>query len=249
MLHSLQGYFIRPGDSLVPILYRVESLRDGKSYSIRSISAIQHGNPIFCTMLSFHGSEEGAFDHQVAMPDVPSPEQLTIEKPSKQSVLAEMPERIRRWYYPDRRMALVGPPIELRPVEMDPYIGRKIRDARINYWIKPAKKLSDDPALHRCALAYASDWSLLNAVVAPYGRALSGGRILTVSLDHSMWFHRPFRANDRLLYAKDSPSSHGDRGLARGLIFKRNGTLSGVGHPGSYHARMTLIFTRNSSAM
>jgi acyl-CoA thioesterase-2 len=157
--HSLHCYFILPGDPQVPIIYQVERLRDGKSYSTRRVTAIQHGNAIFSIMVSFHADEEGAFDHQEKMPDVPPPEKLTAEEVAKQPMFKEMPDFIRRYYESDR-------PIELRPVELGRYFGEKIDDGRINVWIRTAAKLPDDPALHMCALAYASDFSLLDAVMA-----------------------------------------------------------------------------------
>ena len=155
--HSLHCYFILPGDPQIPIIYEVERLRDGKSYSTRRVTAIQHGNAIFSIMVSFHVEEEGAFDHQDKMPDVPPPEKLTAEEVAKQPMFREMPEFIRRYYESDR-------PIELRPVELGRYFGQKIDDGRIHVWIRTAAKLPDDPALHMCALAYASDFSLLDAV-------------------------------------------------------------------------------------
>lgn len=229
--HSLHCYFIQAGDPQVPIIYQVERLRDGKSYSTRCVTAIQHGNTIFSIMVSFHVEEEGAFDHEDNMPDVPPPEKLTAEALSKHPMFFRMPERIRRYYDSDR-------PVELRPVELGRYVGQKIEDGRIHIWIKAAAKLPDDPALHMCALAYASDWSLLDAVMARYGRTLFDGRITSASLDHAMWFHRPFRADDWLLYAKDSPSAQGGRGLTRGLIFKPDGTLvASVAQEGSVRER------------
>lgn len=216
--HSLHGYFIQTGNPQVPILYQVERLRDGKSYSTRSVTATQHGNAIFSIMVSFHAGEQGTFDHQDKMPDVPPPEKLAIEQLSKQPKFAEMPEHIRRYYDPNR-------PIELRPVEIGRYVGQTFEDGRIHIWMKAAAKLPDDSAVHICALAYASDLSLLDAVMARYGRTLFDGRMRSASLDHAMWFHRPFRADGWLLYAKDSPSAQGGRGLTRGLIFKPDGTL------------------------
>ncbi|MCC8939223.1 acyl-CoA thioesterase II [Bradyrhizobium sp. Arg68] len=229
--HSLHSYFMRAGDPQMPIIYTVERLRDGKNYSTRSVTAIQHGNAIFSMMVSFHAGEHGVFDHQDKMPNVPPPEKLTAEELSKQPMFPELPEVIRRYYEPDR-------PIELRPVEIGRYVGQKIDDGRIHIWIKTATKLPNDPALHRCALAYASDWSLLDAVMARYGRTLFDGRMKSASLDHAMWFHRSFRADDWLLYAKDSPSAQGGRGLARGLIFKPDGTLvASVAQEGSVRER------------
>ncbi|MCK1348689.1 MULTISPECIES: acyl-CoA thioesterase II [unclassified Bradyrhizobium] len=232
--HSLHCYFIQAGDPQVPIIYQVQRLRDGKSYSTRSVTAIQEGKPISSIMVSFHAGEQGAFDHQNNMPDVPPPEGLTAEELSKRPMFPDMPEFIRRYYDFDR-------PIELRPVEIGRYVGQKIDDGRFHIWIKAAAKLRDDPALHMCALAYASDLSLLDAVMVRYGRTLFDGHMISASLDHAIWFHRPFRADEWLLYAKESPSAQGGRGLARGLIFKRDGTLvASVSQEGSVRERRSV---------
>lgn len=216
--HSLHCYFIQPGDAHIPIIYQVERLRDGKSYSTRRVSAIQHGKMIVSIMVSFHASEEGTFDHQAKMPDVQPPGKFTAQELSKQPMFPAMPEIIRRYYEPNR-------PVELRPVEIARYVGQRIDDGRIHIWMRSSAKLPDDPALHMCALAYASDLSLLDAVMARYGRTLFDERMMSASLDHTMWFHRPFRADEWLLYAKESPTAQGGRGLTRGLIFKPDGTL------------------------
>lgn len=212
--HSLHGYFQKPGDPQVPIIYRVEALRDGKSYSTRRVTAIQCCDTIFSTMVSFHAEKQGAFDHQDKMPDVPPPEKLTSEELAKQPMFVEASQFIRHYYG-----------IELLTVETGRYFGQKFDDGRINVWIKAAVKLPDDPMLHICALAYASDYSLLGAVTARHGRTPFDKRIIRASLDHAMWFHRAFRADDWLLYAYDSPSARGGRGFTRGLIFKPGGTL------------------------
>lgn len=216
--HSLHCYFIQPGDPQAPIIYQVERLRDGRSYSTRHATAIQHGKAIFSIMVSFHAEEEAFLDHQDNMPEVPPPETFTDEDLSRWPTFSEIPEIIRRYYEPDR-------PVELRPVEIGRYFGERIDDGRIHIWMKTTAKLPDDPALHICALAYASDLSLLDTVMARYGRTLFDGRITSASLDHAMWFHRPFRADEWLLYAKGSPSAQGGRGFTRGLIFKSDGTL------------------------
>jgi acyl-CoA thioesterase-2 len=218
MPHSLHCYFILPGDPQIPIIYEVERLRDGRSYATRRVTAIQHGQAIFSMMVSFHADEPTALDHQDPMPSVPQPDELTPEELMKSPIMEGMPEFIQRYYASDR-------PIELRPVEYQRYFGEKIPDGRINIWIRTAAKLPDDPALHLCALAYASDFSLLDSVMSRYGRTLFDGRVMAASLDHAMWFHRPFRADEWLLYSQDSPSAQGGRGLARGSIFKPDGTL------------------------
>lgn len=229
--HSLHCYFILPGDPQVPTMYEVERLRDGKSYSMRRVTAIQHGHAIFSLMVSFHAEEEGAFDHQDEMPDVPPPEKLTAEELSKQPMFPEKPEFLRHYYESDR-------PIELRPVGIGRYFGKTIEGGRIHVWMKAAAKLPDDPALHMCALAYASDFSLLDAVLARHRRSLFDKRMVLIALDHAMWFHRPFRMDDWLLYAKESPSAQGGRGLTRARIFKADGTLvASVAQEGSVRER------------
>ena len=231
MPHSLHCYFILPGDPQIPIVYEVERLRDGKSYSTRRVTAIQHGHAIFSMMVSFHAEEEDSFNHQDPMPDVPPPDKLTAEELSKHPIIEKMPDFIRRYYESDR-------PLELRPVEFQRYAGEKIPEGRINFWIRTAAKLPDDPALHMCALAYASDFSLLDSIMARYGRTLFDGQAMAASLDHAMWFHRPFRADEWLLYSQDSPSAQNGRGLARGLIFKPDGTLvATVAQEGSVRER------------
>ena len=231
MPHSLHCYFILPGDPQIPIVYEVERLRDGKSYSTRRVTAIQHGHAIFSMMVSFHAEEEDSFNHQDPMPDVPPPDKLTAEELSKHPIIEKMPDFIRRYYESDR-------PIELRPVEFQRYAGEKIPEGRINFWIRTAAKLPDDPALHMCALAYASDFSLLDSIMARYGRTLFDGQAMAASLDHAMWFHRPFRADEWLLYAQDSPNARAGRGLTRGMIFKQDGTLvATVAQEGSVRER------------
>ncbi|MCK1352664.1 acyl-CoA thioesterase II [Bradyrhizobium sp. CW7] len=212
--HSLHGYFLSAGDLHLPIVYRVEVLRDGKSYSTRRVTALQCRNQIFSTIVSFHVEEKGAFQHQETMPDVPPPAKLTPEEPHRQPMFVETPQFIRRYYG-----------LEAITVETGRYFGHKLEDGRTNVWIKTTVKMPDDPMLHMCALAYASDYSLLDAVTARYGCPPFDKRLIRASLDHAMWFHQAFRADDWLLYAHDSPSASGGRGLTRGLIFKPDGAL------------------------
>jgi len=215
--HSLHAYFLLPGDPKVPIIYDVDRIRDGKSFTTRRVIAIQHGQPIFSMSVSFHADEPG-FSHQAKMPDVPGPDDLPSESDVRERVLPMMPDPVRRYYERER-------PIELRPVEYERYLGKKIDDARFNVWIRATQKLPDDPAIHQCVLAYASDMTLLDSALLPHGRTVFEREIMAASLDHALWLHRPFRADDWLLYAQDSPSAHGGRGFARGLIFTRDGTL------------------------
>src|SRR5690242_12168160 len=215
--HSMHAYFLLPGDPKIPIIYDVDRIRDGKSFTTRRVTARQHGHPIFSMLVSFHTDEPG-LDHQAKMPDVAPPEQLPSDVEMRGKLLPTMPESVRRYYERER-------PIELRPVESDRYRGKKYPDARFHIWIRATSKLPDDPAIHQCALAYSSDYALLDAALVPHGRTLFESGFMGASLDHALWLHRPFRADDWLLYAQDSPNLHGSRGFARGLIFKRDGTL------------------------
>jgi acyl-CoA thioesterase-2 len=215
--HSMHAYFLLPGDPKVPIIYEVDRIRDGKSFTTRRVIAIQHGQAIFTMAVSFHGDEPG-MEHQAKMPDVPGPEQLPSESEIKQSIMPMMPEAVRRYYERER-------PIELRPVEYERYMGTKFEDGRFNVWIRATGRLPDEPAIHQCVLAYASDMTLLDSALVPHGRTVLSKDIMAASLDHALWLHRPFRADDWLLYAQDSPNMHGARGFSRGLIFTRDGTL------------------------
>jgi acyl-CoA thioesterase II len=215
--HSLHAYFLLAGDPKVPIIYDVERVRDGKSFITRQVKAIQHGHPIFIMSASFHRDEAG-FTHQAKMPGVPSPDQLPSEAEIKERVLPMMPEPVRRYYERER-------PIELRPVEYGRYLGQTIADGRFNVWIRATGRLPDDPAIHRSVLAYASDMTLLDSALTPHGRSVFEKTIMAASLDHALWLHRPFRADDWLLYAQDSPNMAGARGFSRGLIFTQDGTL------------------------
>ncbi len=215
--HSMHAYFLLPGDPKVPIIYDVDRIRDGKSFTTRRVTARQHGHPIFSMQVSFHANEPG-LDHQAKMPEVPPPEQLPNESEMRQKLLPTMPDPVRRYYERER-------PIEMRPVEYERYGGKKYPDGRFHVWIKTTGRLPDDLAIHQCVLAYASDMTLLDAALAPHGRTLFERKFMAASLDHALWLHRPFRADDWLLYAQDSPNLHGSRGFARGLIFARDGTL------------------------
>jgi acyl-CoA thioesterase-2 len=215
--HSMHAYFLLPGDPKVPIIYDVDRMRDGGSFTTRRVTARQHGHPIFSMLASFHKPEDG-LDHQATMPKVPPPEDLPSDAEMREKLLPTMPEAVRKYYERER-------PIELRPVEFDRYRGKKYPDGKFHIWIRATGKLPDDPAIHQCALAYSSDYALLDTALAPHGRTLFESDFMGASLDHALWLHRPFRADDWLLYAQDSPNLHGSRGFARGLIFKRDGTL------------------------
>ena len=215
--HSMHAYFLLAGDPKVPIIYEVDRIRDGKSFTTRRVVAIQHGHPIFSMSVSFHADEEG-LDHQVKMPNVPKPDALPDDAEIKQKILPQLPEPVRKYYERER-------PIELRPVEFGRYLGQKSDDGHFNVWIRTTGRLPDDPAIHRCVLAYASDLTLLDTALLPHQRSVFDRDIMAASLDHALWFHRPFRADEWLLYAQDSPNLHGARGFARGLIFAADGTL------------------------
>ena len=215
--HSLHAYFLLGGDPKVPIIYEVDRIRDGKSFTTRNVKAIQHGRAIFSMSVSFHLSEPG-LTHQVKMPDVPKPDQLPSDEELKDRIYPLLPEPARRYYERER-------PIELRPVEFSRYLGEKSENGRFDIWIRATGRLPDEPAIHQCVLAYASDMMLLDAALIPHGRSVFSEDIMAASLDHALWFHRPFRADEWLLYAQDSPSLADSRGFSRGLIFASDGTL------------------------
>jgi acyl-CoA thioesterase-2 len=230
--HSLHAYFLIGGDPKVPIIYEVDRIRDGKSFTTRRVVAIQHGQAIFTLMVSFHNDEPG-LEHQSSMPDVPPPEDLPSEAEIKATILPTMPEAVQRYYMSER-------PIEMRPVEYDRYLGKKPPNGKFNVWIRTTDKLPDDPAIHQCVLAYASDMSLLDAALAPHGRSLYEQDFMGASLDHALWLHRSFRTDEWLLYAQESPNMTGARGFSRGLIYRRDGALvASVAQEGLVRLRRT----------
>lgn len=216
--HSLHAYFLLAGDPKVPIIYEVERIRDGRSYTTRHVKAIQHGSAIFTMSVSFHRGEQG-FEHQaIKMPDVLDPDQLPSEAELKERLLPILPEALRGYWERDR-------PIELRPVDAQRYITPEKREPVQNIWIRANGQINDDPRLHQCVLAYASDFSLLDTALLAHGRMLFDPSLMLASLDHALWFHRPFRADEWLLYAQDSPSAQSGRAMCRGSIFSRDGQL------------------------
>jgi acyl-CoA thioesterase-2 len=216
-VHSLHGYFLRAGDPAAPIVYEVERVRDGGSFSTRRVVAIQHGQTIFIMSASFHIREEG-LEHQIAMPDVPGPEDLPVDDEQGIALLEGAPAGVRRYWERLR-------PIELRPVDLKSYFRRD--EARNNHaiWIRARTSIGDDPVLNNCVLAYASDLTLLDTTLLAHGKSAFDPGLQVASLDHAMWFHRPFRMDDWLLYVEDSPSAHGARGFNRGSLFDRKGVL------------------------
>ena len=215
--HSLHGYFLLAGDPKIPIIYDVERIRDGRSFTTRRVKAIQHGQPIFTLSASFQVDEPG-FSHDIAMPSVPDPDELPNEQDIRARVMPLMPDPVRKYFERER-------PIELRPVEFKRYMSREPLEPRFNVWIRATGPLPDDPAIHQAVLAYASDMTLLDSTLVAHGRTVFEREVQAASLDHALWFHRPFRADDWLLYAQDSPFTGGARGFARGLIFTRQGQL------------------------
>jgi acyl-CoA thioesterase-2 len=213
--HSFHAYFLRPGDPTTPILYEVDRSRDGGSFTARRVAAIQHGVPIFILAASFQRVEQG-FEHQSQMPVVPPPEDLEDE----QQVLLrrpDMPDAMRAWVARER-------PFETRSVLSRGLADRPARAAVDHIWLKTRGSLPDDPAIHRALLAFVSDMSLLDTALLPHGKSIFSN-VQVASLDHALWFHRPFRADDWLLYVQDSPSASGARGFNRGSIYTRDGVL------------------------
>jgi acyl-CoA thioesterase-2 len=216
-VHSLHAYFLVAGDVDAPIVYEVEVARDGKSFSNRRVVAIQHGQPIFNMTASFQVPEEG-LEHAATMPQVPGPEGLPDVRELPPDVLAKVPEKMRRFLTHER-------PFEFRPVEPIHVIAPPRAAPVRHIWVKTVDKLPDDPDLHRNVLAYVSDYQLVSTATLPHGIHFAEGNVQLASLDHAMWFHRPFRADEWLLYAMESPNSSGGRGLALGKIFTRDGAL------------------------
>ena len=212
--HSLHAYFLRPGDPRVPILYEVDRSRDGHSFSVRRVVAIQHGKQIFILAASFQTVEEG-FTHQFPMPEVPAPETLEDGTEVLRRLSGGLPEGLRDWLTRARAF-------RTRPVMVDPPGDRPPRPPFDNVWFRAAAPVPD--SLAQPLLAFASDATLLSTSLLPHGKSIFSA-LQVASLDHAMWFHRPFRFDDWLLYAQDSPSASGARGFNRGAIFTRDGTL------------------------
>lgn len=210
--HSLHAYFILPGVVEEPIDFEVDRLRDGKSFTTRRVTAIQFGKVIYSTIVSFQADEDG-FTHQMKMPDVPPPETLD----DYDALRAKLPPAMLRFTDRDR-------PFEMRFVDLDRFFG-KPHEGPVDVWFRLKMKLPDDPLYHRFALAFASDFAFVDVALAPHGRSLFEPGILAASLDHALWFHRDGRIDEWLLYHQDSPNMGGGRGLARGLIFARDGRL------------------------
>jgi len=215
--HSLHAYFLRRGDMQAPIIYDVDRARDGGSFSVRRVVAIQHGRPIFNLAASFQNPETG-LEHQNEMPNVGGPDQFQDVTELAPEILQKIPEKMRRYLTVKR-------PFEFRPVEPMDFLTNKPRPPIKYVWIKSAGALPSDRALHQNLLAYVSDYELLGTSTLPHGLTFGRDRIMMASLDHALWFHRDFRIDDWLLYAMDSPNSSGARGFSRGQFFTADGTL------------------------
>ena len=216
-VHSLHAYFIRPGDPSVPLVYIVDRVRDGKSFTTRRVSAIQHGKTIFTLSASFHHDEVGPV-HAVAMPQVPPPESVVPAVERLEKLMPGTPVR----------ELFASNPIDLRvvgPLTYEAQLDPALRADRNLVWLRADGELPDDPLLHVCLMTYASDMTLLDTVLLRHGLSWADGHTSGASLDHAMWFHRPFRADRWLLYAQDSPVADSARGLARGEVFTAEGSL------------------------
>ena len=213
-IHSLHAYFLRPGDPGRPILYEVDRIRDGRSFATRRTVAIQHGKAIFNMSVSFQVPEEG-FEHQFDSPlaSTPTPESLPDFKDRYAPYAADLGD----WYHRPR-------PIDMRYVDWEPLDRRSSLPPRQRVWMRAAGTLPDDPVLHACVVTYASDMSLLDTALLPHA-SWHDPDVFMASLDHAMWFHRPFRADEWILYDQDTPSASGGRGLARGLMWDQQGNL------------------------
>lgn len=217
-VHSLHSYFMRPGDSSLPIIYEVEWLRDGGSFTTRRVTAIQHGEAIFSLEASFQVDEEG-LDHQMPIPlDVPHPNAVLSAHEVIETYGERVPENIRRYWARER-------PVEMKPVFLKHYTSREKLPPVQQIWIRLAGPVPDDRATQSVLLAYVSDLTLLDTSTFAHGRALFDPDIQAASIDHAMWFHRPNKLDGWLLYSQDSPSASGARGFTRGLIYAQDGTL------------------------
>ena len=216
-VHSMHGYFLRPGDAGLPVVYQVDRVRDGGSFSTRRVTAIQKGQPIFTSSASFQ-YDEGGFEHQTTMPDVVGPENL----PSELDMM-----RLRAHLIPEsmREKLLCAKPIEFRPVVGEDPFNPKVTDPIKYVWFRADGSLPDTPALHKYLLAYASDFGLLTTSLLPHGKGVWQKDMQVASLDHALWFHADLRADDWLLYAMDSPWAGNSRGFSRGSVYNRAGQL------------------------
>ncbi len=215
--HSMHAYFLRRGDMNAPIVYDVDRARDGRSFAVRRVVAIQHGRPIFNMSASFQVPEEG-LEHQAAMPEVPPPESLRDSLEIAAEIIDVLPEKMRR-FHTERR------PFEFRPVRPPNFLKPEKLPPVKHVWVRAVDRLPDDPNLHRNLLAYVSDYELLGTSTLPHGLRWGPGNVQMASLDHALWFHRAARVDDWLLYTFDSPNASGARGYSRGQFYTRDGVL------------------------
>ncbi len=217
-IHSLHCYFMRPGDPAVPIHFSVDRIRDGASFATRRVVASQHDKAIFSLSASFQ-REEAGLEHFVPVPrKVPQPEDLLSEKQLIASFIEQVPENVRRYWGRER-------PIELRPVSLVHYMTRDVLEPTQDIWVRATAPVPDDPAIQVAVLAYLSDMTLLDTSLFVHGRSIFDHDLQVASLDHAMWFHRPHRLDDWLLYSQDSPNTSGSRGFTRGGLYARDGHL------------------------
>ena len=215
--HSLHGYFLRAGDTDIPILYKVDRIRDGKSFNTRRVVAVQRGQAIFTMSISFQVEEEG-LNHQFAMPEVPLPDALPTDEEIRQQQAQSWPAEFQDSF-------LGSSAIQVKPIDPVDMLHPEPAPPVQRCWMRCGETLPDDPRIHQCVLAYLSDWSLLDTATRPHAVSFMQDNVQVASLDHAMWFHRPFRADEWLLYDQDSPSANGARGFNRGLIYNRAGEL------------------------
>ncbi len=218
--HSLHAYFLQPGNLRRPIRYSVERLRDGRSFSARRVQALQDGKPILSMIASFQDAEDG-YEHSAQMPETPSPERLRPLTDVREEWIREMPE-----LHPFVQTLLRRDfPVEFRPAQRWNPLRAQHDEPRHAVWFRMTEGIPDDPAVHRALLAYASDFYLLSVTVRPHGQAWYAPNLMVASIDHALWFHRPVRVDDWLLYSMESPAAQGSRGLAMGRIWNRDGRL------------------------
>ncbi|PWK54203.1 acyl-CoA thioesterase II [Pleionea mediterranea] len=215
--HSFHSYFLLPGDSSRPVVYDVESIRDGRSISTRRVKAIQNGKTIFYMTASFHISNDG-FDHQASMPNVTLPDDLPSELDIARQYAEHIPENLRTRFICEK-------PIEMRPVEFHNPLKPEKASPQRHIWMKTNGKLPDDLRIHKYILAYASDFGFLPTAALPHGVSFLTPKLQMATIDHSMWFHREFRFDDWLLYVIDSPSSSHQRGFVLGKVYDQQGRL------------------------
>ena len=217
-VHSLHAYFLRPGDMEYPIIYDVERTRDGGSFTTRRVVAIQKGEPIFDMALSFHKKEKGP-SHQIDMIDIPGPEECISELEVKKKMIDKVPLKYRDFFLRER-------PIEIRNLPGEGMFEEpKKKPPHKHVWMKAVGKIPDDVVQHQAILAYASDMGLLSTSMNPHRLSFAKGNVMSASLDHAMWFHRPFRADEWMLYSTDSPSASNARGFNRGSVYTKDGVL------------------------